>query len=165
MKTSAKLVLALASCTLFLPLVAQSPAPNLPGVPAIVREAMLVGDTESALRELAAHAAQQPDALDTSLFLRAVSLTQADQRSQALAALDQLDELGRPSLWQYKSKFLRAELLRRERRFEEAAAIYAAMAVRLSGPARQAELGVAPAATARVQSAMVFPMPSGPNWR
>jgi len=138
MKISA--TLALATCLFFLPLKAQSPAPSLPGLPAGVREAMLQGDSEAALRELAALLAKEPAAKDTVLFLRAVSLAQAGQRVQALAALDAFDAGAPASIWVHKSKFLRAQLLRDERRFEEAAAIYAAMAVRLAGPQRQAEL-------------------------
>src|SRR6185295_14779391 len=55
-------------------------------------------------------------------------------------ALDQLGRTAPASIWTSKASFLRADLLRLDRRFEEAAAIYEAQARRLSGSERQAEL-------------------------
>lgn len=113
----------------------------LPGIPIALREAMLRGDTDAALAALERGLAEAPAAdADTPLFLRAHTLAQAGRRVEALAALDEIGRRKPDSIWRWKAAFLRAELLRQERRFEEAAAIYREQLERLSGAARQGEL-------------------------
>ncbi|HTF90675.1 MAG TPA: MG2 domain-containing protein [Planctomycetota bacterium] len=138
MKNRSALALFFLIC--WLPLLAQSPTASLPGVPALAREAMLRGDTKTALEVLDKAGMETPALADTLLYLKAVALSQADRRKEAFEVLDQLERSAPQSIWITKASFLRADLLRLERRFQEAAAIYEAQARRLSGPARQAEL-------------------------
>lgn len=140
MKTRPELAALFSLILLLLPTAPPADGTKLPGVPLAAREALLRGETDPALAALDKAAIDDPKSADAMLYLRAVCLAQAERRAQALEALDQLARTAPKSPWIHKSAFLRADLLRLDRRFEEAASIYEAQALRLSGPERQGEL-------------------------
>ena len=127
------LLLALAG----LPLAADS---DLPPVPGPVREAMVDGRFDDAVAELERLERDAPEQVDAWQYLRATALRSAGRGAEAIALLELL-EAGHPeSAWLHKARFARAELLRGERRYEEAEAIYEAEAQRLLSPERKREL-------------------------
>lgn len=135
---STRRALALVCCLVLSTLVRAQEGPVLEAPPDAVREAMQRGDWEGAGRELELLKEKEPDHVALWLLLQAT----ARKHDQDLeGALDALAELEREeSRWNFKSRFLRAEIYRELHRYEEATAIYAEAAQRLRSAERQAEL-------------------------
>ncbi len=113
---------------------------ELPAVPRVYREAVLRGEWDEAIRRAQALAEEHPEQADTWLFLRALALAGAGRDAEAVRALDELEANHPESAWVHKSRFRRAELLRRMGQLDEAERIWEAEAERLRSAERKGEL-------------------------
>ncbi|MCE9593047.1 MAG: tetratricopeptide repeat protein, partial [Planctomycetes bacterium] len=114
--------------------------PAEPGVPDTVRQALVANDWDRALAALDRAAAEQPKSADWWTYLRGTTLVRAKRNDAALAAFDAVEKQMPPSVWRYKARFARADLLRDLGRAKEAEAIYEDEAKRLLSEGRQEEL-------------------------
>ncbi|MCB9914544.1 MAG: tetratricopeptide repeat protein [Planctomycetes bacterium] len=109
-------------------------------VPAAVRVALMRGDYDTALAELARCEAETPATAAFWAWLRGSALALAERDAEAERALARLDGPLAGSRWQAKARYLRAEVLRRLGRYAEAEAIYEAGAESVRAEPRQREL-------------------------
>ncbi len=109
-------------------------------LPTKIRQAMLAGDHDEALRML--HDLREADAsrADHWTYYLAVAQRAADKGEQALVSLGSFETNFPKSIWLRKARFLRADVLRDLKRLEEAERIYEEEALRLRSPERQGEL-------------------------
>ena len=117
-----------------------SPFAYLAEVPTAVRQAMLDGDHKDALKLLRDLRKRDAHQGDNWAYFIAVTQRAAGDADQAIATLVQLEADFPTSLWLRKSRFLRADMLRDQRRYQEAEEIYEAEAMRLRSKSRQGEL-------------------------
>ena len=122
----------------------QEPAPRtfvyLAELPTKVRQAMLAGEHDEALRMLRDLLRNDEARADHWSYYLAVALRAADKKDDALKILDSFEANFPQSIWLRKARFLRADVLRDLKRLSEAEQIYEEEALRLRSPERQGEL-------------------------
>jgi len=118
----------------------KGPDDALPGVPALVRDALLQGRTADALEALEHLDDLQPESKDFWSLLRITALTEGKDLAQAVTLAETFETEHKESPWLAKVRFRRAENLRQLRRFEEAERIFEAAAQALRSPERQGRL-------------------------
>lgn len=120
---------------------AQEPARvELDAVPAPVREAMMARKYDEALVLLDRLGTERPEAADFWAWLRGLALAGDERLDEAAATLERMVREHPESRWRSKARFELADVLRRQRRFEEAEAIYEAAIGELRAEGRQREL-------------------------
>ncbi len=112
----------------------------LADLPTKIRQAMLAGDHDEALRMLHdLRKADEPRADHWTYYL-AVAQRAAGKDEDALTSLGDFEGRFPESIWLRKARFLRADVLRDLKRLDEAERIYEEEAMRLRSPERQGEL-------------------------
>lgn len=115
-------------------------AGGLPPVPDALRQAVMSGDTRTALKLLHGLAERDADVADAWLYTRAQVLAEDGQFAAAIETLEQVERDFPAGSWRYKARFLLADLMRETGRMAEAEAIYEQEAERLLSSERQSEL-------------------------
>lgn len=109
-------------------------------LPTKVRQAMLAGDHDEALRMLRQLRDTDESRVDHWTYYLAVAQRAAGKRDAALTSLADYESRYPQSIWLRKARFLRADVLRDLKRLDEAERIYEEEAMRLRSPERQGEL-------------------------
>jgi alpha-2-macroglobulin len=115
-------------------------AEGLPPVPDALRQAVMSGDTRTALKLLDGLAKRDAEVADAWLYTRARVLAEDGQFSEAMETLEQVERDFPKGAWRFKARFLLADLMRETGRMAEAEAIYEQEAGRLLSSERQSEL-------------------------
>ena len=104
------------------------------------RAALQAGQYDAALQALDEYLATKPKDADEAHHLKAVALFHHGKYAEAAAAADHVIKEFRDSSWLRKAKFLKAQALLKQKKFQEAEALYEEEANRLLSEARKRDI-------------------------